>query len=103
MEKQIINIEVYEWKEGHSRPGSVNKHRHDCIEILDFSENDPVPNINDILLLIDPKGTQAQYRVISREISCSRPSNVDSLAHPKFQKIWIHVRAMNDKEYEGKP
>ena len=98
----MAHIEVHEWKEGRPRPGTMEKHRNSCIDILEVPA-DGLPNVGDVILItIDPKdyiGTP--HRVISREFQWSRISEEDPQAPQKFYKMWIHVRPLTDEEYQA--
>jgi hypothetical protein len=98
----MAHIEVYEWKEGHPRPGTVRKHRDSCIDILDVPD-DGLPNVGDVLLItIDPKETYgAPHRVVSREFLWSRVERDHPQDPQKYYKMWIHVRPLTDEEYQA--
>ena len=106
----MAQIEVYEWKEGAPRPGTVRKHRDSCIDILEVPA-DGLPNVGDVLLITtDPKEIYgAPHRVISREFLWARPRGEDSEAlrnsqvPQKYYKMWIHVRPLTDEEYKAEP
>jgi hypothetical protein len=103
----MAHIEVYEWKEGAPRPGTLSKHRDSCIDILEVPP-DGLPNVGDVLLItIDPKEMAAPHRVISREFFWARNPVKDSQAlqdsqvPQKYYKMWIHVRPLTDEEYQA--
>lgn len=99
----MANIEVYEWKKGSPRPGTVRKHRHDCIDILEVPP-DGLPNVSDVVLITDPPGDEPRpFRVISREFLWTRISEPDPQTPQEYQKVWIHVRPLTEKEYEADP
>ena len=106
----MAHIEVYEWKEGDPRPGTVRKHRDSCIEILEVP-SEGLPNAGDVLLIkTDPKEIYGSpYRVVSREFLWGRISGKDSQSlkdsqlPQKYYKMWVHVRALTDEEYRAEP
>lgn len=92
-------IEVYEWKEGAPRPGTVTKASRDCIDFLAVPEGGQVPNVGDMILL--PKDGKIsldfdRYRVIEREFLFYRTPDESSQTPMTFSKMWIHVRRVDD-------
>ena len=48
---KVTNIEVYEWKDGASRPGAESKASRDCIDILALPSDGQIPQKGDVILL----------------------------------------------------
>ena len=93
-------IEVYEWQAGDPRPGTVRKHRDDCIDLLEIP-SEGLPNVDYVVLLSDGKGELTRYRIISREFLWGRLPDGDPTAPSKYFKVWIHVRRLTDEEYRA--
>ncbi len=95
----IKAIEVYEWKEGAPRPGTVTKARNDCIDFLAVPDGGQIPSVGDIILL--PKDHKFsmdldRFKVIEREFLFYRDAEDDSQTPMRFSKMWLHVRRVED-------
>ncbi len=91
-------IEVYEWKEGAPRPGTAEKPRDTCMDILAVPPDGQLPQTGDIMILNEP-GTMkpVRYRVIERELMWTRGEKDDSQTGAKWGKMWISVRRLADE------
>lgn len=92
-------IEVYEWKEGAPRPGTKEKPRETCIDILDIPSDGQIPCIGDIILITDPGRDPmypGRYRVLEREFLWWREPGANSQTPQKWGKMWLHVRRVED-------
>jgi hypothetical protein len=100
----MAHIEMYEWKKGYPRPGTVGKYRNTCIEILEVP-SDGLPNVSDVVLISNELKATIPYRVISREFLWGRISKeTDNPQVPQdYKKVWIHVRRLTNEEYEADP
>ncbi|SRR5713226_9233680 len=95
-------IEVYEWKEGAPRPGSVRKHRHDCIELLEMPASGP-PSIGDVVQIVSKEMRPEYFQVISREFVWSGAAVENAMEPAAYIKMWIHVRRLGAEEYRAEP
>lgn len=104
MKKQTF-IEVYEWKEGQPRPGTVDKARNAVLDMVEPPPDGMLPQPGDIILLNDPFAddyiTPVRYKVVEREFMWIRTDkDTGDPTSPKpasFVKVWIHVRKLKDE------
>jgi hypothetical protein len=102
----MMKIEVYEWKEGRTRPGSDQVHRNVCLEILELSQDAALPVRGDILRLRLPNVNEPSsdnawgttpFVVIEREIVCTvREKGSDSQVPLRVMAIWLFVRSIDN-------
>jgi hypothetical protein len=92
-------IEVFEWKSGEPRPGTRDKHRNTCLDVLEIPPDGQIPAAGDVILMNDPllrvPSLPTRFRVIEREFLWGRMSADDK--RQRWLKMWIHVRRLEDE------
>lgn len=101
-----MNITVYNWKEGESRPGSDPGYRDECIDTIELKKGVPVPMRGDILRLhvagvneptADNERTMTTFLIVERELVCSlRKRKGNSESPLKIEAMRLHVRELED-------
>jgi len=92
-------IEVFEWKNSATRPGSGRKARGDCLTTLALPPEWPSPQKGDVVTLRAPEHAHADERGFVHFVVLERELLWGSDDEPqKWHKMWIHVRALNDYE-----
>ena|SRR5947207_1161320 len=102
------HIEVYEWRKGAPRPGSVERPSENCIDILAIPSHGQVPQRGDVLHLHMPSDPDANllggvcFVVLERELLWGiRAPEDDGSAQRRWSKMWIHVRRLDDYEKQA--
>jgi hypothetical protein len=101
---KVHAIEVFEWRTGAPRPGTVGKARHDCLDILEPPPEGQAPQVGDVIALPDLTGRELlHYRVVGRELSWIHTRGKNGPVPARYGKMMLHVRRLADEEYREVP
>jgi hypothetical protein len=103
--KSIKVIQVYEWKEGAPRPGTVEKLRETRLDDLELPTNGQVPQKDDIVTIHIPGSggwlNLVRFRVVERELGWNPLSRElgggDDDAPMPWHSMMLHVRRVADE------
>jgi hypothetical protein len=102
---KVHPVEVYEWRKGDPRPGTVHRARNECIDIVEVPPKGQAPHVGDVVALPDPTGAEPllYYRVVARELGWCRTSSENAQDPARYMKMKLHVRRLSDEEYAAEP